>query len=122
MSPTCCATLDRAQRKVGRMILGFSRRCPAPVVLAELGWVPWSAVLGAERIRQLGRVLNSPCAYATGPCRAVAAVPGSWVEETAAECGLWSGGVQPRTRADWKRVLRVRAGETRLQAAEMLLF
>eukprot|EP00973_Karenia_brevis_P049208 6825836-Karenia_brevis.AAC.1 len=42
-APSILEALDRCQRKVGRMLLGFDRQSPSPAVLAELGWKRLSA-------------------------------------------------------------------------------
>ena len=60
LTNTDIATLDRSQRRAGRMMLQFSRRCPSPCVLMELGWRRFSSEVVGEQARLLSRLLASP--------------------------------------------------------------
>ena len=117
LAPTGQIRLDCVQRRVGRMLMGFARRCPSPAVLCELGWIPWSVLLVGERFGLCGRLLASPCSYIRWVIAASASSHGSWLAEFARSCAPWCGGVQPSSPGEWRKVrLKWLKDTTRVQA------
>ena len=99
-------TLHRIQRKCGRLLLGYSSRCPTPCVLAELGWSLWQTVADADRIRLCGRLAESKCVFTRWVLDASSVEGNSWVGRVGALCSPWCEGGMPAGRANWDRVAR----------------
>ncbi|CAE7356653.1 unnamed protein product [Symbiodinium sp. CCMP2592] len=57
LTATQASWLDLLQRKAGRLLLGHHKRSPRLSSLACLGWVPWSCLLGANRLGLWGRMM-----------------------------------------------------------------
>ena len=93
--------LDRAQRKGGRLLLGFAARCPSPVVNMELGWVVWSAMGVLAKVRMLKRLLNNNNAVVQAVVGGSAAHHGGWVARTAELVKSWEGGAVPKDAGEW---------------------
>ena len=91
LAPSGLACLDSTQRRVGRMLMGFSRQSPTPAVLGELGWLPWSCALMGERIGLCQRLVYSPSQYTQWVVRASTKLEGSWLERCVHSCAVWSG-------------------------------
>jgi hypothetical protein len=103
--PTAVSVLDRSQRCAGRVLLGFRRTAPGPAVLAELGWMPLSKHLVAERASLLGRMCQSRNSYISALVEVTAAPPESWVALAARGIGPWCKGANPNSASAWKAVV-----------------
>ena len=104
LGPTNQSELDAIQRKAARMLLGFSSRCPVPVVLAELGWTPWSEWLIGERVGLLRRLANTESAYCSWVLQASAAHESSWARTIANALNPWCTDGLPMSIAGWARL------------------
>ena len=84
VSPAAChgRTLDRAQRKWARWMLGWPKRTPAPAVTLEIGWPPLSAHAEAERCALWCRLVRPGGGGARSLGRdlvvAASGLPGTW--------------------------------------------
>ena len=106
LPPSGARTLDRIQRKAGRMVLGFGSRSPTPAVLLELGWCKWSTAIVGEKGRLLQRIVNSDSAYVAAAFRCSADADAGWVSKTAAVIRPWREDGLPTERAQWRAMLR----------------
>ena len=64
LTETQLERLDRIQRKAGRLLMGHKSTSPTPTIQSELGWMPWSRRIVAERARLLARFALQDEGYA----------------------------------------------------------
>ena len=98
--------LDRAQRKVGRLLLGHRSRSPKPAVVLELGWMPWSRRIVCERARLLGRYLIANDGFIGQLALMQSSLHDSWIHIAADGINLWCADGQPQSKNQWRKVLK----------------
>ena len=95
------AAMDRIQRMCGRILLGHSPRSPSPCILAELGWVRWSAQLVFERARLLSRLVESTNDLTQLVMGLDAGSARSWAAEVAGSFSSWVSDGMPQEKHEW---------------------
>ena len=93
--------LDRAQRRCGRILLGFGRLAPSPVVLAELGWHRISNCLDMERCSLLMRIVRSSKPVISAVAHAASIQKGSWLQFAAKGISSFLLDGPPASRSEW---------------------
>ena len=95
------AAMDRIQRMRGRILLCHSPRSPSPSILAELGWVRWSAQLVFERARLLSRLVESANDLTQLVMGLDAGSARSWAAEVAGSFSSWVSDGMPQEKHEW---------------------
>ena len=89
------ARLDMLQRKIGRVLLGHSKRSIMPTVCCELGWLKWSTAQKGAGLQLLGRLCHSENRF-TGMLLELQARPDTtWAQE-------FLGLARPLMHEGWK--------------------
>ena len=101
------AALDRVQRICGRLLMGHASRCPSPCVLAELGWVSWTAQLTLERTRLLARLAGSENVLTNLVLELDAGEARSWAAEVATAFSPWIVTGMPQTKGEWRQAYKM---------------
>lgn len=120
ISTSSLAKLDRAQRKCDRLLLGFSSRCPAACVLAELGWHRLSSAISCERWRLLRKLYVSENWLVQTVLECSLGDSTSWLYDTVVSLRPWSNGELPESKYGWSRLIQQGTAQIRFnEAAEI---
>ena len=100
-------TLDKAQRKAARRILGHIGTSPLPTPCLELGWQPWSSRSSVYRLRLLARLEQTTNPLVASLLSISQALPTTWA--SSAEAHLSASlllRARPDTAAAWTNHLK----------------
>jgi hypothetical protein len=98
-------TLNRIQRKAGRLLLGHSRRSPIPSTCLELGWWHWASHAKLLRLRLLRRILLSDNMLVISVASASSTLPGSMVSQSVDVVRSCRAQGLPTTNGEWSSFL-----------------
>ena len=112
--------VDLIQRKLGRMILGHSKRSPKPSALLLLGWTPWSAILPVLRVGLLLRTMTKPPSLLSILYSEASRIAGTWCFQARSDLESLTGSSSIPPKSAHDQLLR-KALESTRQAQNALL-
>ena len=103
-SHTVHQAFDRAHRRCGRILLGFNKSAPSPVVIAELGWHRISNHIIVEKCSLLSRIALSRNPIISAVAHVASGCSKSWLRSTSAIIKNYVVKKPPADRPQWQQL------------------